>query len=132
MKKYIYICKTKTQLEKYEILIATEKLEKLKEIIIKQCGFIEKIEENETNIPNINDQLHIKNYIEEKIIDKITFKTTYKISYLKYNDPPLVILIDKILKEDLTCLSELQQYDKALPESYTETILQQLKTLKKR
>ena len=101
MKKYTYICKTKEKLEKYEIVIVTEELEKLKKIIINQCGFIEKIDGDITVFPDVKDYIYIKNYTEEKIIDKFTFEETYKISYIKYDAPPLAILIDRLLKEDL-------------------------------
>ncbi len=132
MKKYTYICKTKEKLEKYEIVIVTEELEKLKKIIINQCGFIEKIDGDITVFPDVKDYIYIKNYTEEKIIDKFTFEETYKISYIKYDAPPLAILIDRLLKEDLTSLIELKNYDKKSKDAYIRVIMQQINILQEK
>ena len=81
MKKYTYICKTKEKLEKYEIVIVTEELEKLKKIIINQCGFIEKIDGDITVFPDVKDYIYIKNYTYHFNIFKLDIQLLLKYFY---------------------------------------------------
>lgn len=102
-----------TMIVKYEVQLDYRKLKELKKQIIDNCSLIEhKKEESTTAIIYFNSG-YIKNYKSEKT-NKKDFKTKrniYSVSYDVYEPPYLVYLINELLKENTSVITEILNYE---------------------
>lgn len=138
MNKYNYIVPSDKKINKYEVIIDEEKLTILKEKIIEECGYIQRIDEDTTELPEV-DNIHIRNY-QEKVISMVNpkeafyynDKSVYHVTYLKYIDPYLVILIDNLLNGNLSSLKEIYDSENQPKYSYSEYLLKRIESLEEK
>ena len=109
----IYFVDEGKKRKKYEIVVDTNGLEKLKVEIINNCSMIIHHDCNTTETPNYYDILRIRNYSDEKIgiYESNDFyasrETLYHVIYDEYKYPYLIELIDRLLNNDEEALDEI-------------------------
>lgn len=102
---------------KYEVIIDTEKLNKIRFQVINNCSHIEHITNSVTDRmrPDEFDYEHIRNY-NEKYIGRIEYndfysspEDAYEVEYDYYNHPQLVKYIDNLLNGDTSAIEQIQK-----------------------
>ncbi|MBR1376253.1 MAG: hypothetical protein IJ565_00335 [Bacilli bacterium] len=98
-------------ISKYNVIYDKVILKRLKREVIDNCSVIKKHEETTNYITDIVDgSYEIRNMTKKAIGEKEYYeetRTVYHITYDKYIYPRLVYIIDRLLKNDLSVLSEL-------------------------
>lgn len=111
-----YYLKKKGNLEKYTVDIDYDALKRLRLEIIFRCSEISHIEQNTTTTPNYFDYERIQNYTEKKVgrTDGGFYtpaEDIYHVSYDYYEHPYLISIIDRLLKDDKSAISEILKPD---------------------
>lgn len=101
-----------TMIVKYEVKLNYPKLKELKKEIIDNCSLIEHKTEESTNSLILFDSVYMRNYrsIKTNKKDFKTKKNIYSISYDLYNPPYLITLINELLKENFSIITEILNY----------------------
>lgn len=110
----IYYKQNNECIEKYNITFDEEKLSRLKEVIIKECSFIEhKVVTSEYGAGYKYESL-VKNLSYKKVGEHEYWEETrdiYRYTYDEYIPPRLVFLIDSLLKEYPSSIDEIFNYN---------------------
>lgn len=106
-----YIEQQNNELIKYEVVIDQKELEKIKYIVIRNCGEIKHQCYQSDYAPRDLSFDHIGNYSYKKVGTKEYFEETrdvYLYEYDEYSDTTLVTLIDRLLKGDMSAILEIK------------------------
>ena len=110
----IYYRNSGEVIEKFIVLIDIEKMKELKSRIINDCSFIEHKEfTSEYLINNIDNSL-MKSFqysIVKTEKNDISTRNIYSYSYNLYHPPYLVELMDRLMKNDVSAIEEIFNYD---------------------
>ena len=124
---------------KYEVIINTEKLNKIRFQIINNCSHIEHIKNSVTDRmrPNEFDYEHIRNY-NEKYIGRIEYndfysmpEDGYSVEYDYYNHPSLVKYIDNLLNGDTSAIEQIQKVKDVVIDKEQKLLAEQQKIISK-
>ncbi len=120
-----YFINNGEKIEKYAVSFDKQQVKNLKDTIIDKCSFIEHQEFQSDYYPMFSDKKIIRNFQSTYIGKREYFEETrevYSFSYDRYNPPYLVLLIDKLLNDDIEVISEILNYDVSPKESIEDKI----------
>ncbi len=124
---------------KYEVIIDSEKLNKIRFQIINNCSHIEHITNSVTDRmrPDEFDYEHIRNY-NEKYIGRIEYndfysspEDAYEVEYDYYNHPQLVKYIDNLLNGDTSAIEQIQKVKDVVIDKEQKLLAEQQKIISK-
>jgi len=124
---------------KYEVIIDIEKLNKIRFEIINNCSHIKHIKNRVTDSckPKEWDYEHIRNY-SEKYEGRIEYNDFYSmpedqylVEYDYYTHPPLIQLIDNLLKGDTSAIEEIQKLKDEFVDKEKELLEEQQEIISK-
>ena len=124
---------------KYEVIIDTEKLNKIRFQVINNCSHIEHITNSVTDRmrPDEFDYEHIRNY-NEKYIGRIEYndfysssEDEYAVEYDYYNHPQLVKYIDNLLNGDTSAIEQIQKVKDEFIDKEQKLLAEQQKIISK-
>lgn len=101
-----------TMIIKYEVKLNYKKLKELKKEIIDNCSLIKHQIEETINPIIVFNSIYMRNYksIKTNKKDFKTKKSIYLVTYDLYNPPYLVELINELLKENFSIITEILNY----------------------
>ena len=101
-------------IEKYNVTFDKEKLDELNKNIINNCSFIQHKEFRSDYSPRFSNKDLIKNFKYSYVGEKEYLEETrdvYLYSYDEYIPPYLAQLIDRLLRDDVTVVDEILNYN---------------------
>lgn len=101
-------------IEKYNVTFDKEKLDELNKKIINNCSFIQHKEFRSDYSPRFSNKDLVKNFKYSYVGEKEYFEETrdvYLYSYDEYIPPYLSQLIDRLLRDDVTVVDEILNYN---------------------
>ena len=110
----IYFKKCDDIINKYNIVFDKEKMNDLKNKIINDCSYIKHVEYTGEYEPRFKDVSLIRNYdctFVRKEEYTYEVRDVYHYEYDEYKPPKLVLLIDRLLNDDITAIDMIVDYN---------------------